>query len=46
MAPKNKRKEQQGVSLRFNKPPKTFEEQLKLLSNRGMRIDDWGTALH
>ena len=31
--------------MRFNKPPKTFEEQLKLLTSRGMQVADWDKAL-
>lgn len=30
----------------FNKPPKTYEEQIQLLEERGMRIDDHAKAEH
>ena len=32
--------------MKFNKPPKTFEEQVDLLIQRGMTIPDRAEALH
>ncbi|MBF0180954.1 MAG: Abi family protein [Magnetococcales bacterium] len=32
--------------MRFDKPPKTFEEQVSLLQSRGMVIDDQSSAIH
>lgn len=32
--------------MRFDKPPKTFEEQVALLQSRRMVIDDKGSARH
>ncbi|MEO5354525.1 MAG: Abi family protein [Magnetococcus sp. XQGC-1] len=32
--------------MRFDKPPKTFEEQVALLQSRGMVVDDEGSARH
>nr|VFJ98452.1 MAG: Abortive infection bacteriophage resistance protein [Candidatus Kentron sp. LFY] len=33
-------------SMKFDKPPKTFEEQIDLLESRGMIIKDRSSALH
>lgn len=32
--------------MKFDKPPKTFEEQLELLIERGMQVGDRDKALH